>query len=301
MKFGYLALLIGLVIGLGVGSVIIILVKKPVCIFKYFTQRVIYLTIDDGPSTDTKNKVDYLVAHNIPAIFFCTGQRMEQYPDTVMYAIQKGFIIGNHLYSHQRASQLGFRATTEEILKTEKIINDLYEKAGVKRPIKVIRFPYCDKGNRTDFFNQPKNTAHEIVVKNTLQLFLKRHGFKQPAFENIAYKYYKQRKLDLDVDVAWTFDTRDYALRNPQRQQEMKLFSLNDLLKRMDKRNPELCLGLNSTLSNEIVLIHDFDNLTDLFQPLLEKLKSMGFVFALPEMCNTKNVAHLHSAAYLKT
>lgn len=283
-----------------VGAITIMLIKKPVCIFRHFTKRIIYLTIDDGPSIDTKNKVDYLVSQNIPAIFFCTGERMEKYPDAVIYAIQKGFIIGNHTYSHQRASQLGFRKTTEEILKTEKIINDLYDKAGVKRPIKVIRFPYGDKGNRTNFFNQPKNNAHEVIVKSNLQLFLKRHGFKQPAFANITYDFYKNQKLDKDFDVAWTFETLDYALRNPQRQKDFKLFSLEDLIKRMDENAPEQGLGINNTLSNEIVLMHDFDNLTELFKPLIEKLKSKGFAFAMPDMSNTTNIARLHSAAYHK-
>lgn len=283
------------------GIALVVLVKKPACILQPFTQRVIYLTIDDGPSPDTKNKVDYLVANNIPAIFFCTGEHMEKYPEAVIYAIQKGFIIGNNGYKPQRASELGYRKTTEEIIKTEKIINELYEKSGIKRPIKVFRFPYGDKGNRTDYFNQPKNNAHEIIVKNNLQLFLKRHGFKQPAFENITYDYYKNKNLSTDADVAWTYDTCDYALRNQQRQQSLKLFSLEDLLKRMDENNPKLGLGLNRSLSNEIVLMHDFENLTNLFQPLIEKLKSKGFIFALPPINNTNQIAQLHSAAYLKS
>lgn len=280
---------------------LIVLVKKPVKIFKHFTKRIAYITIDDGPSPDTKNKVDYLATNNIPAIFFCTGDHMEKYPEAVIYAIQKGFIIGNHGYSHKHASELGFRKTTEEIIKTEKIINELYEKAGVKRPIKVFRFPYGDKGNRTNFFNQPKNNAHEIIVKNNLQLFLKRHGFKQPAFENITYEYYKKQKYDSDTDVIWTYDTHDYALRNQQRQQDMNIFSLEDLLKRMDVDNPAIGLGLNGTLSNEIILLHDFDNLTNLFQPLIEKLKSKGFIFALPQLDTTQHTAQLHNEAYLKT
>ncbi len=284
-----------------IGSIAFIYIKKPVCIFKYFKKRVVYLTIDDAPSTDTKNKVDYLAAQNIPAIFFCTGERMEKYPEAVIYAIQKGFIIGNHTYSHQRASELGFRKTSEEILKTEKIIKDLYEKAGVVRPIKTIRFPYNDKGNRTDFFNQPKNNMHEIITAHNLQLFLKRRGFVKPAFENISYNYYTKQKLDKDIDVAWTFESRDYALRTPERQNEYKLFSVEDLLKRMDENDPEQGLGLNHSLSNEIVLMHDFDNLTELFQPIIEKLKSKDFVFALPDMEKPKTTSRLHSAAYLKT
>ena len=57
-------------------------------------QKIAYLTIDDAPTEDFIRKVNYLKSVNVPAIFFCRGDRLEQRPDDLIYAIQQGFIIG---------------------------------------------------------------------------------------------------------------------------------------------------------------------------------------------------------------
>jgi len=57
-----------------------------------------YLTIDDSPSKFTKNKVDFLKKNNIKAIFYCRGEFIKGNMNAVIYAIEKGFLIGNHSY-----------------------------------------------------------------------------------------------------------------------------------------------------------------------------------------------------------
>ena len=44
-------------------------------------------------------------------------------PGPIVSAIQKGFVIGNHLYSHQRSSELDFTTIIEEIQRTETMID----------------------------------------------------------------------------------------------------------------------------------------------------------------------------------
>lgn len=270
------------------GFVTIVFIKKPTSIKQFFSRnRLAYLTIDDGPSSNTKAKIDYLVKNNIPAILFYAGQHLEKTPEIAIYAIQKGFIIGNHSYAHQRASDTDFYEVQEGILKTEKIIDALYQKAGVKRQYKVFRFPYGDK----DFHTVLQSVTPVNVVKTNYQTFLKNHGFKKLAFENIGYIFcvnqYIHQKDNSDIDVSWAFDSRDYVLCSPVLQERFGLYNLNDLLNRMDENDSENGLGLNNGSSNEIILMHDFDKIAYTFQPIIEKLKSKGFVFALPEKTNS--------------
>ncbi|MFC1774793.1 polysaccharide deacetylase family protein, partial [Nanoarchaeota archaeon] len=53
-----------------------------------------YLTIDDSPSENLKEKIQFLLDKNVPAILFCQGSNLEKNKEAVAFAIKKGFIIG---------------------------------------------------------------------------------------------------------------------------------------------------------------------------------------------------------------
>lgn len=169
-------------------------------------QKLVYLTIDDSPSKNMMEKADYLLKKRIPAIFFCIGHLMEKNPDAILYAIKKGFIIGNHSYSHPFFSKIPLEQCYQEIAKTDKIIENLYSKANKKRPAKLFRFPYGDKGgqfintivlDKSIMINQPIGKKK----KNKIQRFLKDLGYSQPKFDNINYKYFKKFNLNKDQDI----------------------------------------------------------------------------------------------------
>ena len=48
----------------------------------------VYLTIDDAPSKDFREKIDFLISKNIPAIIFCVGNKIEDRSEDVIYAIK---------------------------------------------------------------------------------------------------------------------------------------------------------------------------------------------------------------------
>ncbi len=81
-----------------------------------------YLTIDDAPSKVFKEKVDILKRKNIPAIFFCRGDRLQHFMDTAIYAIKNGFILANHAYSHRYFSSLSLKECKEEIYRTDMLL-----------------------------------------------------------------------------------------------------------------------------------------------------------------------------------
>jgi peptidoglycan/xylan/chitin deacetylase (PgdA/CDA1 family) len=67
----------------------------------YSTEKVAYLTFDDGPSaTVTPQILDILKNENIPATFFVLGSRVNMYPQLVKRAYDEGHYIANHGYSH---------------------------------------------------------------------------------------------------------------------------------------------------------------------------------------------------------
>ena len=105
---------------------------------EHMISKSIYLTIDDAPSQHTLAKVDYLQKNNIPAIFYCRGNAIEQYQDSVVEIIKAGFLVGNHSYSHPFFSKTPNEIFFDEILKTEKLIDECYCLAGIIRPCKVI-------------------------------------------------------------------------------------------------------------------------------------------------------------------
>ena len=67
------------------------------------TRRVVWLTIDDGPSADTIEILDLLDAHAAKATFFLVGQRAAARPDAVREIARRGHTIGNHSATHPQA------------------------------------------------------------------------------------------------------------------------------------------------------------------------------------------------------
>lgn len=242
-------------------------------------RKIAYLTVDDGPSKDMKKKIDLLTSKKIPAIWFCVGKNIEKRPELVIYAIKKGFIIGNHSYSHQLFSNLTLKQCFEEIRKADKIIDDIYKKADIKRHTKFFRFPNGDKGGLKyeEVFEPYKGRGK--IRKEKIQEFLKTLGYTQPKFENITYKYYRKAGLLKDVDWHWTYDCFEYTIYEPRH-----IFGIDNLEKvyaRMEENVPEGCRGLNYFGSEDIILIHDMEKTTHLFKPIIERLLAKGIVFKL--------------------
>ena len=98
----------------------------------------IALTFDDGPSVPYTGQIlDLLGERSVKATFFVCGQNVELHPELARRIVAEGHSIGNHTYSHPFLYLLGPRAMSEEIDRTQSII----EKATAVRP-KLFRPPY---------------------------------------------------------------------------------------------------------------------------------------------------------------
>ena len=65
------------------------------------TEKVVYLTFDDGPDAEqTPQVLDVLKRNNAKATFFCIGSRIAGNEQILKRIIDEGHTIGNHSFSH---------------------------------------------------------------------------------------------------------------------------------------------------------------------------------------------------------
>ena len=63
--------------------------------------KVLYLTIDDGPWTPhTTQMLDLLKKHDVHATFFLMGERSRKHPSIVKRIYRDGHTVGNHTWNH---------------------------------------------------------------------------------------------------------------------------------------------------------------------------------------------------------
>lgn len=154
----------------------------------------IILTFDDGPSSKFKQLLDYLTDNKHKAIFFILGKEVDSKNEKFLIkAINKGFLIGNHSYSHPNFSKILFEEAKKEILKTDKIIENLYRKSAKKRTLKIFRFPFGSQGGSN---------------KSIIQKFLKELGYKNPYYKNYSFLMKKWRAKQ---DLFWHLDPKDWS------------------------------------------------------------------------------------------
>ena len=103
----------------------------------------VYLTFDDGPSSNTDAILDILDDYNVKATFFVVGQDVEEYGDAYRRIVEDGHTIGMHSYSH---SYNMIYASEEAFVEDFNKIHDLIlQTTGVDS--KYYRFPGGSSNN----------------------------------------------------------------------------------------------------------------------------------------------------------
>ena len=99
---------------------------------KSSSEKVIYITFDDGPVPEvTPLVLDLLDEYNIKATFFCVGENVEKYPEVYNEVLKRGHRTGNHTYNHLK----GASVSTDEYVAN-------VEKASVSIESNLFRPPY---------------------------------------------------------------------------------------------------------------------------------------------------------------
>lgn len=127
---------------------------------KALFNKEVFLTFDDGPSTNTSKILKILDDNKIKATFFVIGSNVDEYPDLVKAEYKAGMTILNHSYSHNYSMYKSIDACMSDFSKCDEAIR----KAIGSEPLKFIRFP----GGSDNTVSQAKmmnNIRNEFIAK----------------------------------------------------------------------------------------------------------------------------------------
>lgn len=99
--------------------------------------RKVYLTFDDGPSSNTGRILDILAEYDVKATFFVVGKTEEKYQSLYKRIVDEGHTLAMHSYSHKYNEIYQSRESYVEDL--TKLQEFLYETTGVW--CRYCRFP----------------------------------------------------------------------------------------------------------------------------------------------------------------
>lgn len=99
--------------------------------------RKVYLTFDDGPSSNTDRILDILAEYDVKATFFVVGKEEEKYRPLYNRIVQEGHTLGMHSYSHKyNEIYQSVDSYAEDLCKLQEF---LYDMTGVR--CRYCRFP----------------------------------------------------------------------------------------------------------------------------------------------------------------
>ena len=115
----------------------------------------VYLTFDDGPSSNTDAILDILKEYQVKATFFVVGKPEETYKSAYQRIVSEGHTIGMHSYSHRyREIYQSTDSFREDLYKLRELI---YDRTGVTSTL--YRFP-----------GGSSNTVSQVDMKDLISL-----------------------------------------------------------------------------------------------------------------------------------
>jgi peptidoglycan/xylan/chitin deacetylase (PgdA/CDA1 family) len=126
--------------------------KPPAFLIRYFQRRwpdvlwdvptsekVVALTIDDGPSQYTKEILQVLIENDANATFFVIGSQAQGNRIILEELITEGNELGNHAMNDEPSRSLSDSELTEQIQRVDHVINKAYVAAKAPSPPRYFR------------------------------------------------------------------------------------------------------------------------------------------------------------------
>lgn len=115
------------------------------------TEPIVYLTFDDGPIHEiTPWILDFLLAKNIKATFFCVAENVLKYPEIYNRILEEGHSVGNHSFDHNNGYKTDYNSYIKSFQKADSIIKS-----------KLYRPPY---GKMTKRQEREVRKTHKIIM-----------------------------------------------------------------------------------------------------------------------------------------
>jgi peptidoglycan/xylan/chitin deacetylase (PgdA/CDA1 family) len=118
----------------------------------------VYLTFDDGPSTNTDSILDTLGKYNVRATFFCIARDGEENAARYKRIVQEGHVLGMHSYTHV------YKTVYADMASFQKDVTDLSD------------FLYGITGERPKYYRFPggsSNTVSKVPMKKCIRFVTK--------------------------------------------------------------------------------------------------------------------------------
>ena len=199
---------------------------------------------------------------------------IEKKPSSIIRAIKKGFVIGNHSYAHKPFGDLTFDEAIADIEKCESLIDECYTSAGIPKHGNYFRFPYLDRGNGDRVERHFENVsdvdinADEKVAR--IQSYLKDNGYGQPF--QTTHPLYKNASIANAADCLMTYSSFDWMLTT-RHKGNWPYTSIENLTARIDND-----AALQSSNGN-ILILHDQEEILPVFKSLIDHMISKGYLF----------------------
>ncbi len=87
-------------------------------------QKVVALTLDDGPNEKIDTVLNILKNHNVKATFFPIGKLMKEDLSPIKKIVEEGHELGNHSYTHRILSLRSYETIRQEIEPTDKLLRE---------------------------------------------------------------------------------------------------------------------------------------------------------------------------------
>ncbi|MED4751401.1 exo-beta-N-acetylmuramidase NamZ domain-containing protein [Brevibacillus choshinensis] len=125
------------------------------------TDKVAYLTFDDGPSPVTPQVLDTLKKFGVKATFFIVGRSVAGHEAILKRTLAEGHAIGGHTYSHDY--RIVYKSMEAFFADLERG-NDMIEKAIGMRPT-IFRYPGGSTNTVSHKYQDPKvyNQSHPVM------------------------------------------------------------------------------------------------------------------------------------------
>ncbi len=126
---------------------------------KMESEKVIYLTFDDGPESEiTEWILDLLTQYSIKATFFCVGENLSRFQELKEKMIDSGHQLANHTYNHNNARKTDWETYSKSIEACESQIGTTHSK-------KLFRPPY---GRLPKSFGEEIAKQYEVIMWTVL-------------------------------------------------------------------------------------------------------------------------------------
>jgi len=167
------------------------LIKSPLLLKWYYpsllwnksrTEKVIYLTFDDGPIPNVTDFVlKTLKVFNAKATFFCIGDNIVKHPEVFERVKTDGHTIGNHTFNHLKGWKTDDKTYFENTLK-------------------------CQQLTQTELFRPPYGRIRKSQIRS-LELGVRNSEYK--ALNNLQFQtHHSKLKIVMWDVLSGDFDTK---------------------------------------------------------------------------------------------